>query len=195
MLFSGKAPFYGNSNVEIWNMAQKGPVFKAADWKNVSQEAKNFVTRLLTVDQNKRPSCAEALEDPMIMKVKSTATAATQDDGDNVIKSLISFKATSTLKKAAFEYLGSQMATKEEKIQLDKVFKALDTDNSGRLSKTEIKDGYLAQFGRAICDEELDELFTNVDIDGSGFIDYSEFIASALSQQLLGDEKRMQAAF
>lgn len=71
----------------------------------------------------------------------------------------------------------------------------MDTDNSGRLSKTEIKDGYLAQFGRAICDEELDELFANVDIDGSGFIDYSEFIASALSQQLLGDEKRMRAAF
>jgi len=74
------------------------------------------------------------------------------------------------------------MATNEEKAQLDKVFKALDADNSGRLSKSEIKNGYLTQFGRAICDEELDDLFLNVDIDGSGYIDYSEFIASALSQ-------------
>jgi calcium-dependent protein kinase len=70
MLFSGKAPFYGNSNVEIWNMAQKGPVFKPSDWKNVSPEAKKFVARLLTVDQKKRPSCAEALEDPMLDGVK-----------------------------------------------------------------------------------------------------------------------------
>jgi calcium-dependent protein kinase len=78
----------------------------------------------------------------MLLNIKST-NSASYEEGDNVIKSLISFKANSTLKKAAFEFLGSQMATNEEKAQLDKVFKALDADNSGRLSKSEIKDGYL----------------------------------------------------
>jgi Ca2+-binding EF-hand superfamily protein len=42
-----------------------------------------------------------------------------------------------------------------------------------------------------MCDEELEQLFANVDIDGSGYIDYSEFVASALSQKLQNDDKRM----
>jgi calcium-dependent protein kinase len=50
MLFSGKAPFYGNNNNEIWKMAAEGPVFKNADWKNVSNGAKNLVKSLLTVN-------------------------------------------------------------------------------------------------------------------------------------------------
>jgi calcium-dependent protein kinase len=50
MLLSGKAPFYGRNNEEIWRMASKGPVFKHDDWKNISVEAKNFVAKLLTVE-------------------------------------------------------------------------------------------------------------------------------------------------
>ena len=42
--------------------------FKAPIWKNVSAEAKDFVTRLLTVDQDKRPTAAEILKHSWIQK-------------------------------------------------------------------------------------------------------------------------------
>jgi len=42
--------------------------FSFADpvWSSMTDQAKDFITQLLTKDQNKRPSAAEALQHPWI---------------------------------------------------------------------------------------------------------------------------------
>jgi serine/threonine protein kinase len=42
--------------------------FQDAVWGNVSDDAKDFITALLTKDQDKRPSAAQALQHPWIVK-------------------------------------------------------------------------------------------------------------------------------
>lgn len=45
MLMCGKAPFFGNTDEEIFNMVQNGKLqFGANAWKTVSPEAREFVT-------------------------------------------------------------------------------------------------------------------------------------------------------
>lgn len=71
-----------------------------------------------------------------------------------------------------------------------KIFKALDKNGDGKLSKEEIFDGYEQFFGRNLEKQDIEKMFDAVDIDGSGFIDYSEFVIASMNEkQLLTNEK------
>ena len=59
----------------------------------------------------------------------------------------------------------------------------------------EVKKGYLEHYGRIITDEEVAKMFAAVDTDGSGFIDYSEFVIAAMNEQQLTTTDKLQAAF
>ena len=70
------------------------------------------------------------------------------------------------------------------------MFKKLDTDNSGTLSKAELLEGYKIYYNELDADREVDEIFAKADIDGSGKIDFTEFITATMDiKQLLTCEK------
>jgi calcium-dependent protein kinase len=78
---------------------------------------------------------------------------------------------------------------------LARVFKKLDLNGDGRLSKDEIKDGYQLHYGRLISDKEVDQMFDAVDTDQSGYIDYTEFVVAAMNEKALMSNDRLQQAF
>ena len=62
IILSGIPPFNGGSDSEIMSAIKTGKFdFKAPVWKQISQEAKDFITQLLTYDPKKRPTAAQAL--------------------------------------------------------------------------------------------------------------------------------------
>jgi calmodulin len=56
-----------------------------------------------------------------------------------------------------------------------KAFQVFDTDKSGTLNKIELRH-ILTKIGDKFSDEEVDDIFRQADLDGSGEIDYKEFI-------------------
>jgi calcium-dependent protein kinase len=51
------------------------------------------------------------------------------------LKNLSSFNANSKLKQATYAFIASQLLLKQEKTEIDKVFRAMDKDGNGKLDK------------------------------------------------------------
>jgi calcium-dependent protein kinase len=158
---SGIPPFNGASDQEIMKKVKSGK-FSFADpvWAGVSAEAKDFISQLLTLDQDKRPSAEQALQHPWIVEANKLTTANLQSDvAMNALNNLQNFNANSKLQQATYAFIASQLLGKQEKESIDKVFRAMDVNGDGKLSKEEIQNGYLTFFGRSLNDEEVDEMF------------------------------------
>ena len=65
---------------------------------------------------------------------------------------------------------------------MDKIFKAIDVDGDGTLSKEEVLQGYENHFGIPITEEQVDEMFKKIDLDGNGAIDYTEFVMATINE-------------
>jgi calcium-dependent protein kinase len=113
----------------------------------------------------------------------------------SALTNLQNFNAQSKLKQATYAFIASQLLTKQEKEQIDKVFRAMDLNGDGKLQKDEIKKGYAEYFGRNLTDQEVDELFARVDGDGNGEIEYTEFVVATLNEKNLLSNNKLQTAF
>lgn len=53
----------------------------------------------------------------------------------SALTNLKSFNASSKLKQATYAFIASQLLSKQEKMEIDKVFRAMDINGDGKLSK------------------------------------------------------------
>ena len=111
------------------------------------------------------------------------------------LSNLKHFRADQKLKQATFAFIATQLLSKSEKENLAKIFKALDKNGDGKLSKEEIFDGYENFFGKHLEKEDLEQMFDSIDIDKSGFIDYSEFVVASMNEKQLLTNDKLQQAF
>lgn len=111
------------------------------------------------------------------------------------LNNLKNFRAEQKLKQATLAYIVSQCLTREETDKMEAIFKAMDKNNDGMLSKEEIAEGYEEHFGMSIDDEELDRMFDAIDTDGNGTIDYSEFLMATMNEQQLMSKEKLKQAF
>lgn len=92
-------------------------------------------------------------------------------------------------------YIANWLVENLEKEKLATVFRQLDTNSDGVLSKQEIKKGFMQHYGRLISDRELTVMFEQVDCNQSGQIDLAEFLTASLNQKLMLTENRLKFAF
>jgi calcium-dependent protein kinase len=84
---------------------------------------------------------------------------------------------------------------KAEREKLSELFRAFDKNSDGKIDKAELKDGYENLMGKIMSDDEVESIFTKIDIDSSGFIDYNEFLGAAMSMETMMSEEKLRAAF
>jgi calcium-dependent protein kinase len=69
IILSGVPPFNGSSDQDIMKKVKIGKFsFSDACWSNISDQAKDLITKLLTYDIDKRPSAEQALQHAWIQE-------------------------------------------------------------------------------------------------------------------------------
>ena len=196
ILLCGYPPFGGNTDQEILKKVSVGRfAFPSPEWDDISFEAKDLVEKLLIMDVNRRFDSRQAIAHSWI----SNASRAPLNRGaaNYLLRNMRNFRTELMLKKAAIGFITSQLATKVEREEMMDLFRSLDTDNNGSLSPTELKEGFLLLFGNEVTDidAEVERIMKQVDLDGSGGIEYSEFVSATLDRQQLLSKERLEMAF
>ncbi|CAG9319479.1 unnamed protein product [Blepharisma stoltei] len=139
-----------------WKLAEAPEYTKNKSWSNVQDEA------------------------PKRAPLKVSNSAPRQEDSAPAKVSKPSFNPTPSLSKSAeilFERFRNALATRGARgiIGIQRQFKIMDDDNSHSLSLYEFKKA-CKDFRVDIAEDDIEKLFSNLDKDKSGSVDYDELI-------------------
>ena len=188
MLLSGIPPFFGSTPASLLARIRNGPYdFHRKEWTNVSESAKDLVRNLLVVDTEARFNVEQALSHPWIA------------DNDTVpdvplainLESFQQFTNGTRLRKLALLCIASQCSDADIH-SLRESFIKLDTNKDGTLSIAELQQGIATVPG---LDLQIEDMMREMDIDRSGRIDYSEFLASSIEEHIYLQEEKLCSAF
>eukprot|EP00437_Effrenium_voratum_P044386 CAMPEP_0181477754 /NCGR_PEP_ID=MMETSP1110-20121109/42382_1 /TAXON_ID=174948 /ORGANISM="Symbiodinium sp., Strain CCMP421" /LENGTH=525 /DNA_ID=CAMNT_0023603071 /DNA_START=51 /DNA_END=1628 /DNA_ORIENTATION=- len=193
-LLCGYPPFYGKTDQEVLQKVKGGNfTFENKDWRHVSEDAKGLIRMLLKYDPGHRFTAEQALQHEWIRCRAPRATMVSLQEG--IVENLRAFRSQHKMKKAALHIIAGQLS--EEKIKaLRQTFEALDANGDGLLTAEELKDGMLkANLGDLLDGIDLEAIMEGVDADGSGLIDYTEFLAATLDKKCYLQEDVCYTAF
>ena len=185
ILFAGYPPFLGDTDKQVLENVIKGKIhFDEAEWSKVSKQAKDLILRILT-KVSERPTAVQVLNDPWFKEKGSS-----KEVNLTIIKNLSSYRNTTRLQKAILAYMATQ-CNEAELSKMRNQFLALDLNHDGHLSFEE----FASVFKGEKTSEEIKEIMDSIDIDKSGCIDYTEFLASTLDESIYLQEEKLINAF
>ena len=196
ILLSGVPPFFGETEEEIFERIKKCKYdFTPAPFKKVSKNCKDLIRRLLEPKKQYRIKANEALRHPFFTESFDPNSAMTEDKDLNILKNFINpFKYCSKFHEAIAVFLCVNYLPPDEEKTLKTVFRYLDKDGKGIITKDIMKKS-LEEIGIDITDENLQKVFDDIDEDGSSFIEYQEFIRNTCDINKLINEPNLKNVF
>lgn len=179
MLLSNEKPFLGREvrqQIRTKEIKLEGKV-----WDEVSNDAKDFVLRLLQRNPDARPTAKEALKHNFIQNraQQLSKKPLNSDIAHNLSGSMLHYGESSNLKKIALQVIATRSSS-DEIFELRQLFREYDKSCDGSLSYSDFKD-CLSRLN--FTDAELKAMFSQVEANHTGRILYSEFLACTLEAQ------------
>lgn len=189
ILLCGSRPFWARTESGIFKAVLKSdPTFDEAPWPSVSEEAKDFVKRLLIKDRHRRMTAVQALTHPWIRGHQKVPL-------DILIFRLVkSYLRSSVVRRAALRAL-SKTLSEDELFYLRSQFLLLEPSKNGRITVENFKGALAKYVTEAMKESKMLEMIVSIDALQFRKMDFQEFCAAATSiPQLEGHEKWEQQA-
>ncbi len=170
-------------------------------WQTVSQDAKDFITRLLVIDPMDRPTAQLAQEEKWLKKWEIKGRYENGEDSKinpNVVKALVGFKEYSDMRKLLSEVLS--FALLPEQIQgLRKEFEKYDQEGTGEITLNTLKKVLIGNASTGslggLTEAEVVDIFNAMRVrKGETSIRWHDFIAAGMSQCQV-DDRNLRLAF
>lgn len=196
VLLTGYFPFAGESDKEIEeNILNYNFSMDIPEFESVSAQAKDLVKKLLTYDPNERISAMEALNHPFFTENFDRNNIFNEDiDCHGALENMKNFKTGMLFTQMMNGFISYNFISEKEIDNLRKVFKLLDANGDGMLSKEEIIKGY-KDAKITISDEDLDEFLKRIDNNFNGLIEFEEFIRACSDKNKLLSDENLRIAF
>jgi len=193
ILLCGYPPFNSKTVNGILEKVKKGRYeYPAEDWSHISDDAKNLVDCLLKSNPQHRHSPQQA-EDHVWVVDKAASASASSAGVANLGGRIKDFRSADKFKKAALHVVAWNMDDSQVE-GLRKSFLAHDKNGDGQLSMTELQE-CLESGGSVSLPEDLKQMIEDMDTDGSGKIDYTEFLAATIDKKHAQQEEVVWQAF
>jgi len=161
--------------------------FPSKPWDHISQDVKDLI-KLMLADPKERLTAEQVLNHKWVTELAPNSMEVILNLN---VENLKSYKKTNKLKQAVLTFIASRLKDDDIK-NLKEIFNSLDKNKDGTLTLDEVKEGV-----SKIQDSNLniEEIFSSIDTDGSGVINYTEFLAATIDQKLYLKEERLYEAF
>ena len=196
ILLCGEPPFYGDTEEEIFDKVKKCEYsFSNPAFKKVSKNCKDLIRKLLEPKKQYRIKAKEALRHPFFTENFDPNSAMTENTDLNYLKQFINpIGYISKFHEAIIAFLCVNFISVDEENNLRKLFRYMDKEGKNAVGKEDLKLS-LEEIDIKISDEELDKIFDTVDENGTGLIEYNEFIRNACDIKALLSESNLKNVF
>lgn len=201
VMLYGYPPFHGDTDPVIFQKIAKGfqPIKKSGygPWfpssMSISDNAMDLISKCLDTDPAKRFTAKEALEHAWFKAQPSESLS------EVVFKNLSEFVSNSKFKQEVLGVMTDYM-TSAELAQLGEMFKKMDLNGDGMVTKAELQEALAAENSEfhpenAKAMEAIQKLFHAADVDGDGCLSYTELVNASLHRKLREKEERLWEAF
>jgi calcium-dependent protein kinase len=196
IMLCGVPPFTGENDDEIYCSVKRGKInFDEEEWDYVSNDAKDLIKKLLTIDIKKRFSAKEALNHPWIVNMKNQGEKLDKNILLQAVENLRKYSANQKLQQATLAYIVHNLTKKEDTDNLRRIFINFDDNGDGRLTKDELIKGLNLILNEEESEKEVNRLMDIIDVDGNGFIEYEEFLRAGLDKKVILTEDNLKTAF
>jgi calcium-dependent protein kinase len=158
----------------------------------ISECAKDLISKMITKDPKMRISAREALEHEFFRSQVDTNKVYAHSL--EWLKNLKSPKTNIKFYQAVTAYLTHNFGLNDDTIKMSNLFKSLDVNCDGKLSKEELFAGF-RNIDSDVTEEEIGNILDDIDDDGNGYIEYEEFMRSLIKKENLFTDKNLKAAF
>ena len=192
-----KLPFYGNGQKQIFsNILNKD--YKAQALSKFSENTRDLISKLLERDVTIRINAETALSHKFFEEFKVADLLNKLDDEkiDKFIKNLKNYKRKSVLQETTIAYLIHNNPDLEEIEDACKLFDKIDVNRKGKITMDDLYVGLsIIMQNEKVSDEEIVEIFVNLDKNKNNYLGYEEFIIGAIDKNCLLKDKILQYAF
>jgi calcium-dependent protein kinase len=177
-LLSGKVPFPGRTANEIFDLIKKceyrltGPI-----WDNISESAKDLISRILIKDPHERITTLQVLNHPWLTEAK---LAIDQQIDTEVIDTLKCFKPISKIRyEGISEYVKYLNIPQLRFIRT--TFLALDTEHTGKLRPEVLKET-LKSLNISFSKHRISKILKYTSYLSQEYMTYTNFLCAVVSQ-------------
>jgi calcium-dependent protein kinase len=198
MMLVGRAPFDGKDDEEIICK------INSADYNSNeprlmkhSPEVRDLVSKLLQKDTDKRYSAKEAIAHPWFQKYggRSLYSNFKREEIEPYINNLFNYSFNSKIQQLVIAFLVHNLPSNESSTIVLKLFRYFNKSGSCKLTKEELMNGLYDYRDKNEVNKVVDHLFTLLDGDNNGFIEYEEFLRACIDKKIILTNTYLKYAF
>ena len=171
-------------------------------WGVISKEGKDFISKLLQIKPELRISAENALQHEWFnlkeVKLFENNYNIKQKSLAKLLNNLTKYRTDNILRCTVIAYLVHNSTQLNQAHEAIKLFNKIDKNGDGKITKEELFSG-LQELKKEESDEEIKKeveiIFSNIDNDQNGYLEYEEFIRAAIDKEYFLNDKFLRFAF
>ena len=199
ILLSGRPPFGGNCDEDIMERVYTGVYdLDSPPFDKISASALDLIRSLLNMNVKERISAEKALKHPWFKENKSKELYNQIQDKETIAKlinNLKHYKRTSVIQETALAYLVHHFPQIKDVVNACKLFNQIDKSSDGKITKSELLKGLSSLYKSKTLEQDVDEIYKNLDMDNNSCIGYEEFVRGAVSKEYFVKDNVLKFAF